>query len=625
MVRPQVSVIVPCFNYAQYLPEAIESLVQQTFQDFEVIVINDGSTDRTAKVAESLKETRSGLEILIINQQHNGVAVARNVGMAHARGQFILPLDADDKLHPAALEKMVRVLRGNPDVGIVYSWVQDFGDSEKLWKHQDYSFEALKNGGCFISCSSLFRKKAWEATGGYNPNMKRGWEDLEFWINCGKHGFHGKLIPEPLLFWRRHPGARTELTEDSLEDLMEQIREIHSDLYRFRRKITQQEAVRPGPQLVFSRKEARAEKVLLVLPGHGISTTDVATGYGDALACLGHEVLDFDLFERLRFFQGAAERLRKIRKEKKEDKLRVEMAIFNAATVEIPVAVLKELPDLIIYVTGQFVPRFPLELIRTRFPVPQVLILTETPYLAELEKRMLPFYDAVFANDKCCLEEYRRVNKNTFYLGTAFSTEIYPYKGPVEREFCSDLFFVGSPVPGRAEFLNEICEKLEGVDFKLFVIAGEKFGLHGRVFNFLRGRGLKQGEVAKYLAGAKIGFNLFRLNDQREGLGLEPYSLNPRVYEVMASGALLLTDYRPELEEMFEVGKDLVVFDGVEDFLEKVKYFLNHEEERQGIAKRGQNKVSKSHSYIDRAKQLLETVRNMRKESEVMIDGLQNR
>jgi len=230
-MNPKISVIITCYNYARYLPEAVESVIRQTCQNFEIIIVNDGSTDNSRGVAEALIRKYPKHQIRLINQANKGLATARNVGIKNGRGDYILPLDADDKLHPQALRKMARVLNRNPKVGIAYSWVQCFGNSNVLLKFREYSFEALKKPSCFINCSSMYRKRAWQVCGGYNANMRWGWEDLEFWINCGKHGFYGKLIPEPLLFWRRHSQVMTNRTKQHLGELWVQIKNNHPELY----------------------------------------------------------------------------------------------------------------------------------------------------------------------------------------------------------------------------------------------------------------------------------------------------------------------------------------------------------------------------------------------------------
>lgn len=624
--KPKVSVVIPCYNYEQYLEEAVESVIAQTFQDFEIIIVDDGSTDSSQEVARGLMKKHAEKEILLITQKNKGLASTRNAGIAKAQGKYILPLDADDKIAPQTLEKMVEVLDNDPKMGLVYSWVQCFGDNDDLIKSRKYDFNILKRPSCFINCSSLFRRKAWEITGGYNPKMKWGWEDLEFWINCGKHRFYGKLIPEPLLHWRRHGKTMTHtVTEKHLNELAGMIRSLHPELYpELRRETVEKRLSDSEPFFVLRKKTATTKKALLIMPGHGMSTSDVARGYGDALVRIGWDVFDYGLHERLIFYRRSMAENLKLVKDDREEVEKIELSIFHAATAEIPVAVIKELPDIILYVTGQFIPRFPLELIQKRFRIPQVIVLTESPYLAEMEKRLIPFYDIAFTNDKDCVELFRKINKNTYYLPTAYASGIYPYKGKVEEDFQSDLLFFGTAFGERAEFMNKIVKKLKGVDFKLFGAFTKKFGLIEEVYEFWEGSSLEQGQIAKYLAGTKISLNIFRTNSWEKGLGIEPFSVNPRVYETMASGALLMTDYRPELESIFEIGKDLVVFDRAEDFLEKMRYYLAHEEERKKIAQRGQAKVLGKHSYINRAERLIEIVEQFqksRKKREVKLDA----
>lgn len=360
----------------------------------------------------------------------------------------------------------------------------------------------------------------------------------------------------------------------------------------------------------------KKEKILMVFPGHAMSTIDVATGYAEALVNLGHDVLDYDTHQRLRFFESSVVKEIKTAEQQSPRKKQIlENAIIDAAAEGIPVAVLKELPSLIIYITGQYVPRFPLELIRKRFNIPQILICTESPYRAAMELRMLPFYDIVFTNDKSCLEKYKRVNRNTFYLGVGFSSKFYPMKGKVAKRFHSDLFFVGSPVPGRIEFINEICRDLDDVRFGLFgpLNVAAALPLSDKARRFWVARCLSQSETAKRLGGTRISVNFFRLNTElRDGLNLVPYSLNPRVYDSMASGALLLTNYREEIDDFFLAGEDLVVYDGAQDFLKKLRFYLGNETERLRIAKSGQKKVLASHSYEHLAQRLLDAVKEVR-------------
>src|SRR4051812_15947600 len=109
---PLVSVIVPCFGQAHYLPEAVGSVLAQTFTDWECIIVDDGSPDDTAAVAARLAAGDD--RIKIVRQENRGLPGARNAGIRAARGRYILPLDADDRLEPTMLEKTVAVLQSDP-------------------------------------------------------------------------------------------------------------------------------------------------------------------------------------------------------------------------------------------------------------------------------------------------------------------------------------------------------------------------------------------------------------------------------------------------------------------------------------------------------------------------------
>jgi len=231
-MNPKIPVIIACYNYARYLPEAVESVIRQTCQDFEIIIVNDGSTDNSREVGEALIRKYPKHQISLMNQPNKGLATARNVGIKNSKGDYILPLDADDKLDPTALQKMSRLLDTSPSVCIAYSWIRRFGDSNEVVRFQEYSFGALKRFGMFINCSSMFRRHSWEVCGGYNPNMRWGWEDYEFWLNCGKHGFYGRLIPESLVTVRTHERQMTtKITRKHLGELIAQVKKNHPELY----------------------------------------------------------------------------------------------------------------------------------------------------------------------------------------------------------------------------------------------------------------------------------------------------------------------------------------------------------------------------------------------------------
>jgi glycosyltransferase involved in cell wall biosynthesis len=115
---PKVSVVIPAYNAMTYLPETVASVLQQTFSDFELIIVNDGSSDNVMAWASGLEDPRAKL----ISQENGGVSKARNTGIAQAQGQYIAFLDADDLWEPTKLKKQVHCLETNPSVGLVYTW-----------------------------------------------------------------------------------------------------------------------------------------------------------------------------------------------------------------------------------------------------------------------------------------------------------------------------------------------------------------------------------------------------------------------------------------------------------------------------------------------------------------------
>jgi protein O-GlcNAc transferase len=198
---PLVSIIVPCYNHAQFLSDAITSIVRQIYKNWECIIVNDGSTDNTGEVSRKIIAQYPGESIYLVERENGGLANARNTGVASSRGKYILPLDADDMIAPAMLYKCVTLLESNPEIAIAYSSIQQFGESRSIVHLREYDFHALCKIN-FMTCTALFRREAFDETGGYNENMRQGYEDWDFWIGCGERGFYGRHIPELLFFER---------------------------------------------------------------------------------------------------------------------------------------------------------------------------------------------------------------------------------------------------------------------------------------------------------------------------------------------------------------------------------------------------------------------------------------
>lgn len=206
---PLISVVIPCYNQGYFLKEAVESVLSQTFQDFEIIVVNDGSTDpETNQILSAFSAPKT----TIIHTQNQGPAAARNTAIQVAKGTYILPLDADDKIAPTYLEKAIEILKKNNDIGIVYCNAALFGGEKGKWDLSPYSLKRILNGNC-IFVSSFFKKSDWAKAGGFKENMFYSLEDWDFWLSLIGNGADVYKIPETLFFYRKQQISRTSLAK----------------------------------------------------------------------------------------------------------------------------------------------------------------------------------------------------------------------------------------------------------------------------------------------------------------------------------------------------------------------------------------------------------------------------
>ncbi len=195
---PLVSVVIPYYNRGDTIDSTIKSLVSQTFSDFKIIIVDDGSTDEAS--IEKLKEIQANYsEILIISQNNQGVAMARNNGIQAAKGKYIVCLDSDDLLGPTFIEKCIVVLETQPDVSFVTTYMDIFGVQEDIFKHAEYNPIDLYSNNMVITAAA-FKKEDWRAVGGYKSEI--GYEDWEFWINLNENGYFGRQIKEHLFNYR---------------------------------------------------------------------------------------------------------------------------------------------------------------------------------------------------------------------------------------------------------------------------------------------------------------------------------------------------------------------------------------------------------------------------------------
>ncbi len=229
MSSPRVSVIIPCYNLGRFVEEAIDSALGQTFQDIEILIIDDGSTDpETQEVLSTCNRSRTR----VLRTANQGLPAAKNVGIRNTTGAYLCALDADDRLAPTMLEQSVAVLDTEPSVAFVSHWLQNFGDDTSMWTPARCDFPALLDVNT-VNGAALVRRSAVEAVGGFDETFRSGCEDWDFWISLTERGYAGRILPEILFHYRRRPGSmsRVMLQGEGHPSLYRRLIEKHRDTY----------------------------------------------------------------------------------------------------------------------------------------------------------------------------------------------------------------------------------------------------------------------------------------------------------------------------------------------------------------------------------------------------------
>ncbi|MFM0043759.1 glycosyltransferase family 2 protein [Paraburkholderia sediminicola] len=233
----KVSIVVPCFNQEEFIAEALESVLRQSYSDWECIVVNDGSTDGSEAIIEryAKKERR----FRSFTKENGGVASARNFGFAQAKGALFVPLDGDDKLHPDFLRRAVGCFTAHPDTDLVHTKTKRFGESRKVWHLPEYSYEKLLWQNMIVN-TTMYRREAFLRAGGYSPEMVYGFEDWEFYVRLLSPQSKVRYIDAPLYLYRIKKSSRsTELVQ------LGKVDESHRLIYERNRPLYEQYAANP--------------------------------------------------------------------------------------------------------------------------------------------------------------------------------------------------------------------------------------------------------------------------------------------------------------------------------------------------------------------------------------------
>lgn len=222
----RVSIVIPCYNGGATVGRTVASAQAQTWGDVEIIVVDDGSTDAsTVAVLDAMK----GIHLL--RQSNAGLPAARNAGIRAASGRWVLPLDADDWLEADAVESLMGALREDPAASFAFCYLQLEGEARGVLPKSYNFFEQLFFNQ--LPYCLLFPRVLWESVGGYDVTMRKGYEDWEFNIRLGAHGYFGTALPRPLFHYQVSSGGMLLAQSNHAHgELWGVIQRRHSKLYR---------------------------------------------------------------------------------------------------------------------------------------------------------------------------------------------------------------------------------------------------------------------------------------------------------------------------------------------------------------------------------------------------------
>jgi glycosyltransferase involved in cell wall biosynthesis len=258
-----LSIIIPCFNSEKTLEETLGSIIHQDYLDWEAIIVDDGSTDNTAAIAE--KWTQIDHRFKYYHKPNEGLGKARNYGIEISKGEFILPLDSDNLVISDFASLAINILTKDTEVGVVHGNAELFGEESGLWEIAKFNFEQLLVQN-YIDACAIFRKSLWFEVGGYDELMPyQGNEDWELWLAFGTRGVKFHHLEKITFKYRISSNSmnRSYTTEikKTNEDYI--VKKYSSYYYHFFKLYKKQLAVVDKPRNQFSSKLIRRIKNLI--------------------------------------------------------------------------------------------------------------------------------------------------------------------------------------------------------------------------------------------------------------------------------------------------------------------------------------------------------------------------
>lgn len=219
-----VSILIPCYNDGKHLLETLDSIWAQTWQNVEVIIADDGSEDK--RTIDLLAEVERDGRCRVCHLAHQGPAAARNEALALAKGEYILPLDADDLIEPEYIQKAVEILKSDSLIGVCYCRADCFGVVQGEWDLPEFSVEQMLVDNV-IFVSAVIRRTVFVQARGYDEAFKAGLEDYDFYLTVIENGWKFHRIPEILFHYRIKEKSRTHGFFNSESEYFKTYRRIY--------------------------------------------------------------------------------------------------------------------------------------------------------------------------------------------------------------------------------------------------------------------------------------------------------------------------------------------------------------------------------------------------------------
>jgi glycosyltransferase involved in cell wall biosynthesis len=220
-MKPKLSIIITCYNLGLFLKEAVTSIINYPDKDaIEIIIINDGSTEPST--IEAIRKIEANYpELIVVNQNNQGLGNARNNGIAMAKGAYIIPLDADNKLRHEFIITAIKILDEQQDIDIVHGNAEFFGEKTGIWKAAPFNISEMVLNN-YIDACACFRKSVWEELGGYDTQMPiMGFEDWDLWLRMGVHGCNFEYINTVFFDYRVRESSMIKHAWENRQELVD--------------------------------------------------------------------------------------------------------------------------------------------------------------------------------------------------------------------------------------------------------------------------------------------------------------------------------------------------------------------------------------------------------------------